>query len=317
MKRAFAAVLAAALLAACNSGEVIVAGGGGGSTADADFDRVFEFMPAPGQFINDKASGYTGESTAAEAVLYAEKRLKNGLYLSLGGFGGYVVVGFDHDIIDNGGYNIAIGGNQTETSNEPGIVWVMPDDNGNGLPDDTWYELAGSDSGSDAEPLGTVRGCEVTYYRPAGAGQPVAWRDNLGAAGEIDYIAASHRQDSYYPAWIAADSYTLSGTRLKERNYDRDGNGEYWVNPAYDWGYADNLGSDTVVGNSANGLTSGMRFTLLKIANAVDADGSPVHLDRIRFVKIQTGVNAKSGRLGEASTEVTAIMDYNLILNGK
>lgn len=62
------------------------------------------------------------------------------------------------------------------------------------------------------------------------------------------------------------------------------------------------------------GLPAGMRFTLLKISNAVDADGEPVHLDRIRFVKVQTGVNTKSGWLGEASTEVTAIKDYNRIL---
>lgn len=314
MKRTFAAFFAAVLLAGCNSGEVIRKGGSGGATADADFDRVFEFTPAPGQFVNEKVSGYSGESTAAEAAIYAEKRLRSGLYLSLGGFGGYAVVGFDHDIVNNGGYNLAIGGNQTETANEPGIVWVMPDDNGNGLPDDTWYELAGSDSGADAAARETVRGYEVTYYRPTAAGQPVLWRDNLGATGEIDYIAATHRQDSYYPSWIAADSYTLGGTRLKARNYDRDGDGQYWVNPAYDWGYADNLGSDTVKGGSMEGLPSGIRFTLLKISNAVDADGEPVHLDRIRFVKVQTGVNTKSGWLGEASTEVTAIKDYNRIL---
>lgn len=314
MKRTFAAFFAAVLLAGCNSGEVIRKSGSGGDTADADFDRVFEFTPAPGQFVNEKVSGYSGESTAAEAAIYAEKRLRSGLYLSLGGFGGYVVVGFDHDIVNNGGYNLAIGGNQTDTANEPGIVWVMPDDNGNSLPDDTWYELAGSDSGADASVRETVRGYEVTYYRPTAAGQPVLWRDNLGATGEIDYIAASHRQDYYYPSWISADSYTLGGTRLKARNYDRDGDGTYWVNPAYDWGYADNLGSDTVSGGSMEGLPAGMRFTLLKIANAVDADGEPVHLDRIRFVKVQTGVNTKSGWLGEASTEVTAIKDYNRIL---
>lgn len=314
MKRTFAAFYAAVLLAGCNSGEVIRKSGSGGDTADADFDRVFEFTPAPGQFVNEKVSGYSGESTAAEAAIYAEKRLRSGLYLSLGGFGGYVVVGFDHDIVNNGGYNLAIGGNQTDTANEPGIVWVMPDDNGNSLPDDTWYELAGSDSGADASARETVRGYEVTYYRPTAAGQPVLWRDNLGATGEIDYIAASHRQDYYYPSWISADSYTLGGTRLKARNYDRDGDGTYWVNPAYDWGYADNLGSDTVSGGSMEGLPAGMRFTLLKIANAVDADGEPVHLDRIRFVKVQTGVNTKSGWLGEASTEVTAIKDYNRIL---
>lgn len=316
MKRTFVAALTAILLAGCNSGEIIRIEGGGGSGESVDFDRIFEFTPAPGQFINETASGYAGESTAEAAALYAEKRLRSGLYLSLGGFGGYVVAGFDHDILNNGGFNLAIGGNQTATANEPGIVWVMPDDNGNGQPDDTWYELAGSDSGADAESLGTVRGYEVTYYRPSAAGQPVIWRDNLGATGEIDYIAASHRQDCYYPAWVEADSYTLSGTRLQARNYDRDGDGQYWVNPAYDSGYADNLGSDSVGSEAVEGKASTRRYTLHRISDAVDADGEPVHLDRIRFVKIQTGVNTKSGWLGEASTEVTAIKDYNRILGG-
>ena len=41
----------------------------------------------------------------------------------------------------------AIQGNAFDSSNEPGIVWVMQDVNGNGLPDDEWYELRGSETG--------------------------------------------------------------------------------------------------------------------------------------------------------------------------
>lgn len=267
MKRTFAAFFAAVLLAGCNSGEVIRKGGSGGATADADFDRVFEFTPAPGQFVNEKVSGYSGESTAAEAAIYAEKRLRSGLYLSLGGFGGYVVVGFDHDIVNNGGYNPRHRRQSDRDSQRT-------------------RDSVGDARRQRQQPCPTIRGTnsrvatavrmrrrgrrcsgyEVTYYRPAAAGQPVIWCDNLGATGEIDYIAASHKQDFYYPSWISADSYTLGGTRLKARNYDRDGDGTYWVNPAYDWGYADNLGSDTVSGGSMEGLPAGMRFTLLKIA---------------------------------------------------
>ena len=84
----------------------------------------------------------------AEACAYAEERLRSEAYVSLGGFGGYVVVGFDHSI-DNkvGEYDFGITGNSFAGSSEPGIVWVMQDENGNGLPDDTWYELKGSETG--------------------------------------------------------------------------------------------------------------------------------------------------------------------------
>lgn len=313
--------VAAIALVGCNEGEVIRKGGGESEGASADFERVYEFVPAPGQFVNDTVmAGYTDYvQDAASAAVYAERRLKAGLWLSLGGFGGYVVVGFDHDIANDGGANIAIGGNQRAESNEPGIVWVMCDSNGNGLPDDEWYELAGSDSGADYAAKGTVRGYEVTYYRPTEKGQAVRWTDNMGASGEIDYLAQYHKQDYYYPTWIAAEQYTLGGTRLAPRNYNRNADDPdkdaYWVNPPYDWGYADNLGSDAVEGGAVAGLAEGSTYTLHKIADAIDADGRRVNLASVRFVKVQTGVNAKSGWLGEISTEVTAIKDYNRIKN--
>ena len=320
MKKAILGAVAMAVLAGCNSGEVIKKGGGGDEPQSADFDRVYEFTPAPGQFVNESAAGYTGaETTTMAAAVYAEKRLREGNYLSLGGFGGYVVVGFDHDIANDGGANIAIVGNQREESNEPGIVWVMCDKNGNGLPDDEWYELAGSESGADAERYGTVRGYEVTYYRPTGKGQPVRWTDNLGGSGEVDYLAQYHKQDSYYPAWITAEQYTLRGTRLAARNYDKNADlpdkDPYWVNPPYDRGYADNLGSNAHNDGKVKLPGGATYYTLHKIADAVDADGKSVSLPSARFVKVQTAVNTKSGWLGEASTEVLAIKDYNRIKN--
>ena len=81
----------------------------------------------------------------------------------------------------------------------------------------------------------------VTYHKPAGIQLPTPWTDNHGQSGSIDYLGAFHRQDYYYPAWVKEKQYTLRGTRLKERNYDQSGNGTYWVNDSYEWGYADNF----------------------------------------------------------------------------
>ena len=111
------------------------------AASNAACNKVYEFLPAPGQFVNEN---YTAV-TMAEACAYAENRMAQTAYVSLGGFGGCLVVGFDHSIDNDGDYNIAVTGNPFDGSSEPGIVWVMQDENGDGLPNDTWYELKGSE----------------------------------------------------------------------------------------------------------------------------------------------------------------------------
>ena len=49
------------------------------------------------------------------------------------------------------------------------------------------------------------------------------------------------------------------------------------------------------------------------ISNAIDAEGNPVELKYIDFIKVQTGCNTKSGWLGENSTEVFGFFDYSMI----
>ena len=275
----------------------------------ADWNKVYDYTPAPGQFINElKTGGFDGTQTTMEAAIaYAEKRMNDNNWVSLGGFGGYIIVGFDHSINNSGGYDINILGNSFSGSSEPGIVWVMQDENGNGLPDDTWYELAGSETGKTS----TIQEYSVTYYRPTGSMMAVQWTDNLGNSGEVDYLKQFHRQDYYYPLWIEEDSYTLTGTCLEPRNYDASGNGSYWVNKEYDWGYADNFSPvDRLTDeDNAEGEINSNHF---KISNAIDFECEPIELDYIDFVKVQVGVNAKSGWLGELSTEVCGFYDYNM-----
>lgn len=283
----------------------------------ADWNKVYEYTPAPGQFINEtKTGGFDGTQTTPEAAIaYAEARMSekdsdgnpNPIWVSLGGFGGYIVVGFDHSIDNSGDYDLGILGNSFSGSSEPGIVWVMQDENGNGQPDDTWFELAGSETGK-AE---TVQNYAVTYYRPTGAGMPVQWSDNLGNSGEIDYLKQFHRQDYYYPLWIESDSYTLTGTCLQARNFDASGNGTYWVNAEYDWGYADNFSPVDRLTDSDN-AGADANANHFKISDAIDFECQPIHLEFIDFVKVQVGVNAKSGWLGEVSTEVFGFYDYNM-----
>ena len=44
--------------------------------------------------------------------------------VSLGGFGGYIIFGFDHDIPNKAGRDFKILGNAFNSSAEPGIVYV-------------------------------------------------------------------------------------------------------------------------------------------------------------------------------------------------
>ncbi len=274
------------------------------ASALSSCNKVYEFLPAPGQFVNE----YYTATTMEEACAYAEERMAQTQYVSLGGFGGYIVVGFDHSVDNDGDYNLAITGNAFDGSSEPGIVWVMQDENGDGLPNDTWYELKGSEYGK-AE---TCQDYAVTYYRPEAPAMAIPWTDNKGGSGEIDYLGSFHRQDYYYPEWVEEDSYTLRGTCLKARNYDASGNGTYWVNPAYDWGYADNFSSKDRLTDDDN-YNAAPADNHFRISDAVTFDGKPADLRYIDFVKVQVGVNAQSGWLGEVSTEVFDVKDFNLL----
>ena len=273
-------------------------------TSIAEQTIVFEYTPAPGQFINEtKTGGFDGmQMTPDAAATYATQRMKEKQFVSLGGFGGYIVVGFDHSIDNTGSYDFGIVGNSFKGSSEPGIVWVMQDENGNSKPDDTWFELHGSETGKET----TVRNYTVTYYRPSELQQPVKWTDNLGNEGEVDYLAQFHKQDYYYPLWITADSYTLTGTCLDARNYNQSGNGTYWVQAEYDWGYTDNF-------SVIDRLSDDTNANYFKISNAIDEKGNSVDLKYIDFIKVQTGCNTKSGWLGENSTEVFGFFDYSMI----
>lgn len=319
LKFKYCIFLLAPLVASCNKDDVII---DKGDSADPDAPSVdaspwqttvFEYTPAPGQFINEtKTGGFSGnEFTPAEAAAYAFDRLSKRLFVSLGAFGGYIVVGFDHSIRNTSAeWDFLIEGNafvnNRDSSNEPGIVWVMQDANGNGLPDDTWYQLAGSETGAAT----TMENYSVTYFRPAD-GEDVEWTGSDGETGAVKYLKAHHSQPNYYPAWIESDSYTLTGTRLAAKNYRSDtGN---WVNPPFGFGYADNVGSDAVVTNKTEAL--GGQFTGFEIDNAIDAGGNPVTLKSIDFIKVQSAVMAQSGWIGENSCEVLSFIDYALIDN--
>lgn len=218
--------------------------------------------------------------------------------ITLGGFGGYVIFGFDHTVMNKANNDFIVLGNAFPNSAEPGIIMVSSDTNGNGIPDDEWFEIAGSEHHKPT----TIKGYQITYYKPqvepANPNEPhyIQWKDNQGQSG---YLAKNqfHRQ-TYYPLW-KGDSITLTGTFLQSHIYDQSGEGTYWILPSYDWGYADNWGNND---DKAQ----------IDIDWAVDKNGNSVKLTGIDFVKVYTSNRAEGGWLGEVSTEVSGFKDLNL-----
>jgi hypothetical protein len=191
-----------------------------------------------------------------------------------GGFGGYAVFKFDHSV-EKAGLNkeeLLIGGNAFGNWNEPGAIWVSQDENNNGEPDDTWYELKGSHTLVPE----TLRRNAVTFIK----GAPVMWVDNLGSTGTCVFAQA---WPSEAPAGLT--EFTLTGTCLN-------------ISATYDSsiaGYADVFD---------NGRVS--------LSNAIQADGTSVDLPFIDFVKIVTAFNYGDSTFGERSTEANTPMDRNM-----
>lgn len=280
--------------------------------------KVYEYCPAPGQFINEMPRYEEGDSyedirQKAEDCISG----KNDIMISLGGYGGYVTFGFDHTVMNvPGEADFRIWGNcfyeltnpgRKGGSAEPGIVMVSYDANCNGIPDDEWYELAGSEYSKPE----TRHGYSITYHMPDPGREIIAddansitdlhyirWTDSDGNEG---YMPKNlfHTQD-YWPKWIGAASLPFSGSLLAPNGFDTSGNGTYFVLYSYDWGYVDNHPNDYADLNSFD------------IGNAVDRDGNKVSLPGADFIRVYTGVNQYCGWLGETSTELSRAQDLHI-----
>ncbi|MFC0777418.1 cell surface protein [Flavobacterium sp. HJSW_4] len=279
--------------------------------------NVLDFRPAVGQFTNEIPQYVTG-NTEANIIAAAKKAIvgSNTSMISLGGFGGYVVLGFDHTIPNMDGRDFKILGNAfwgseaneaRSGSCEPGIIMVAYDKNKNGKPDDDeWYEIAGSEYFKSS----TIKNYEITYFKPDASKTPVVgaefwqvnteyikWQDNAGQSGYK--VQNVFHDQNYYPLWIADASYTLKGTRVADNFYDQSGEGSYWVGKSFEFGYADNAPNNDEASN-------------IDISWAVDKNGKYVKLPGVDFVKVYTAINQEAGWLGEVSTEVSGAYDLHL-----
>ena len=202
--------------------------------------------------------------------------------MSHGGWGGHITFGFDHAVYNGEDRDIQILGNafymsgSTEyDSSEPGIVLVSRDDNQNGVPDDTWYELKGC---LYDDPL-TQHSVTKTYTRTG------------------DTLQNPFHQHPYYPQWLTADQYTLTGALLPPQSAVI---GTQNVQRILEYGYVDNKPNKDVEGTSFD------------ISWAVDADGNTVSLPTIDFIRVYNASDEVLDMTGELSTEITGAIDLHV-----
>ncbi len=294
--------------------------------------QVLDFMPAVGQFTNNLPKYEEGDTqeTMNQKVLDIIGNNKKGM-ITLGGFGGYVVVGFDHTIENVAGKrdfrvlaNAFFANANPDPdapeggSCEPGVIMVAYDANKNKIADENeWYEIAGSAHVDPTQELWyqkaiknkndvkTYFDYQITYYRPEKEPESeeemqtyIRWEDNQGQSG-YKVKNVFHNQ-CYFPLWAKGDKITFKGTCLPQNGIDESNQGNYFVLYKFRYGYADNEL------NSAD-------ESAIDIGWAVNSKGQKVDLPGVDFIKIYTGVNQENGWLGECSTELTGIEDLHLL----
>jgi hypothetical protein len=210
----------------------------------------------------------------------------NGYGWSLGSAGGYEIWTVDHQA------SYEIRGNPFIGWEEPGVVWMQEDNNGNGLPDEMWHELRGGDDDDPAWRNYITRRYAVTYVK--GDGTPAQhWRVSSNAGVYVDprvaYWIDSKGRTGMVPggfpnAWgVTGDWATYTCTLLRDNG--QIATGEYGGLSAM-YGYADASNS------------------VFHVKDAMRADGVPANLSAVKFIKVQTGVFRYGGIFGDVSTEI-------------
>lgn len=313
--------------------------------------RVYEYRPAPGQFVNTLPTARVGEpldsviarcnasicghvDTTVQVIRGVEYTRIDTVWaqgmITLGGYGGYVTVAFDHPVVNTHDYDFEIWGNafysdrmEAGGSCEPGIVMVGLDADGDGVPSDgdKWYELAGSEYDHPT----TQHDYAITYYRPNENKQRtpsrvnpfltdttyIRWTSNDINPDSVEgYMSRnSYHNQPYWPLWMQQESVmTFTGTKLRCNAVDIGGDegNAYFVQYCFPWGYVDNLPN-----NPKRIAEQGMYNPGFKIDWAVDQQGRHVNLTHIDFIRVYNAVNQSCGWIGETSTEVAGGIDYH------
>jgi hypothetical protein len=261
---------------------------------------LFDFDPAPGMFANDLYKVGFKKEDILRTALGRINETSVGYQLDLGGFGGSIIVGFDHTVVNVPGQSDfkVYGGDLSDKENPPapGLIYVAYDKNGNGKPDDDeWYEIIGSQHTK----ANTIKNFKITYHKKA-AGAPVVVggpndmfsdREHIfceNNSPESYYMPRSKSRKEYYPLWASQAAVTYEGIKL---NVDfvtaRPGQAILWNFTPPQWGYANAVNPD------------------IDIDWAVDKNGNKANLPGINFIKVVNCVSEPMGLCHQQSSMAT------------
>lgn len=261
---------------------------------------IFDFAPAPGMYANDfYKAGYT-KADMMRTALGRINETSVGYPLDLGGFGGSIVVGFDHTVVNIPGQKDfrVYGGDLTnrEDPPAPGLIYVAYDRNGNGKPDnDEWYEIIGSNHTKG----NTIKDFKITYHKPA-VGKPLvvtgpndfyADHEHIyceNNQGKNYFMARPKTKKEFYPSWLSENIVAFEGIKL-DVNFlpARANQTTLWNFEAPEWGYVNSVNPD------------------IDIDWAVDKNGKKANLPGIDFIKIVNCVSEPMGLCLQQSSMAT------------
>ncbi|MBL1218505.1 MAG: hypothetical protein D8M59_13565 [Planctomycetes bacterium] len=253
--------------------------------------KVLDYLPGEGLYVNDP--NFNDPARALGAPIGGGTLLADSTKLvTLGGFGGSITLGFDHTVADDPanhlgldciifGNGVWIGQNPLSRWSEAAVIEISLDTNGNGLADDLWYLIPGSDI---SDPINQQR--NGFYLLP----------DDPYAQPPLD----NPNGDGFEAWWGYADLAPV----LKRGDLDGDNSVDNpWVSNESFYTVPDD---PLTVGVDA-GSGGGDAFD---IAWAVDPlTGQPADLPGFDFIRITSAVWSFDNWFGEVSAEIGGVAD--------
>jgi hypothetical protein len=286
------------------------------------------YRPAPGQWVNNPWFNDPNRALGAPDICTSS----SSAIVSLGAFGGQIVLAFDHDVEDNPanpmGLDAIVFSNafwNTSDINlrwgEPATIEIMPECNGNDIPGDDpnekWYLIPGSQYLNNSNFLSKTWN-RSDFWDP---NRPLmqypsytGWPDSYQTAGyEIigNYQVINATIYLVNPGSGGTEGYWgyaeyTPTMLLGDRDADNSNEGAGDVNDMPAELFYTNPDDPCIVGIS-RGACGGDAFD---IAWAVDTNTwQPANLHSFRYIRITTAVDEYFKDLGEISAEIDAVAD--------
>lgn len=260
-------------------------------------DRVEDYLCIGSQYTN--GAGWGGFGINPETTLAGSLK-------SLGNFGGYITYYFENAIKDDPnnkyGIDFYVYGNSSENNQdsmaELGQVYVSEDGK-------TWFALAGSEHYEDK----AIWDYTITYTKRADGMSE--WTDNQGNSMISTAAVTWPKQSLYYMNDVGSrDSYSFTGVLFKSQEDDTVMGTSQTSSFAAraKFGYADYYANGTLGADVNPYVEKPTQSNGFDLAWAVDANGSPVKLTEVHYVKVATASNIWAGAFKEKSSEVTTLI---------